>query len=253
MEWFTPICRDKVVDLVQRLPRHLWSNAYSFIFAILSRASRGDGEYDGHALQRGQFVYGQLRLGEECGLGRQQVRTLSDHFERRGELTIESTHRGSIATICNFDIYVIDGQESNQPSNQQVTNRQPAGNHILNPKVEVPDTSVSGAPDGAPDPGNKGGKRDDYIDECTRLWQKIPTNGKVPYSLFSKWRTDFGPDEPIAVMEQIVQSGKKLTRSAQAYVSKALINRRDERERNAIETEPWTPPEGFEYLMEEPS
>ena len=134
MNWFTPINENAFDDLIERLPERLRLNGRSLLTEILFRTRRAAGWFDGSELKRGQFVYGEEKLGAQCYLSRQQILTLMEWFKKVGFLTIKSTKSGSIGSLIEIDTYINDKPENNRPSNQQVTNSQPTGNHILKDK-----------------------------------------------------------------------------------------------------------------------
>jgi hypothetical protein len=59
-----------------------------------------------------------------------QIRTALEHLKTTKEITIKTTNRFSIITICNYNTYQDENCEDNQQDNQQITNKQPADNHI---------------------------------------------------------------------------------------------------------------------------
>ena len=130
MNGFAPINEKAFNDLIEQLPNPLRLNARSLLIEILFRTRRNKGWYDGIELERGQFAFGEERLGAKCYLSRQETRTLMDWLKKVEFLTIETTKRGSIGTIIELDTYINDQKESNQPANQQPTNSQPTANHI---------------------------------------------------------------------------------------------------------------------------
>lgn len=110
-EWFTDSCTLKL-----------------FIYLIVI-ANHIDGKYKGVDIKKGQCALSQDAICRETGLSRQQVRTAMEHLKTTGEITIKTTNKYSIVTICNYDKYQADEmkeQPIEQPtSNQQVTNNQP--------------------------------------------------------------------------------------------------------------------------------
>jgi hypothetical protein len=94
-------------------------------------------------LEPGQFVFGRGRAARETGLSEQSVRTCLQSLsgpspaESEGkvcakstrEITVQSTKRFSVITVCNWDSYQKSDNRTNQPGNQdnnpQPTNNQP--------------------------------------------------------------------------------------------------------------------------------
>ena len=82
--------------------------------------------YRGHLIPRGSRVFGRLKLSEETGLSEQELRTALDKLKSTSEITIKSTNKFSIVTVCNYDKYQQldnDNQPASQPSTQPTTNQ----------------------------------------------------------------------------------------------------------------------------------
>ena len=86
---------------------------------------------------RGQLATGRIRLSKETGLSEQTIRTCLRRLKSTNEITIKSTSRFSIITICNYDSYNLGEIESNQLNNQQSTSNQPAINQQLTTNKNV--------------------------------------------------------------------------------------------------------------------
>lgn len=123
-------------------------NYFGAMSWLVAKASYEETWYDGDKIGRGQLFTGRKYLSKEWKIGQQSVRTILRHLEEDGFLTIKSTSKGSILTICNYDSYQmlpLPNQPSDQPTgNQRVTNDQPTGNHFQEYK-EVKEGG-SGAP-----------------------------------------------------------------------------------------------------------
>jgi len=72
----------------------------------------------------GQFVFGRKKASEELKMSQQSIRTCLKKLQLLGNITLKSTNKFSILTICNWEHY----QGSKNKSNQQVTSNQPASN-----------------------------------------------------------------------------------------------------------------------------
>ena len=57
------------------------------------------------AIKRGQLVFSQPKLAEFFGVGRRKIRTRLEVMKTIGFLTITTTKRYSIVTICNYEKY----------------------------------------------------------------------------------------------------------------------------------------------------
>ena len=102
---------------------------------ILLRANYEDKRWHGIMIPRGSLVTGRKELAKNTGLSEQQVRTSLNRLISTNEITISSTNKFSIVTICKYDDYqmVENGinQENNQDSNQRATNNQPTNNQQI--------------------------------------------------------------------------------------------------------------------------
>ena len=83
-------------------------------------------------LERGQLSHSRRFIANALGLSEQRVRTFLNRLKIEGMILVEINQGQMVITICNYDDYQFDGEESNrQPNqgiNQQSTSNQPAIN-----------------------------------------------------------------------------------------------------------------------------
>lgn len=109
-----------------------------FLHLIL-KAAPFEKMWRGIKIERGQVIIGRQKLSAETGISEMKIRTCLSRLQLSGEITIESSNRFSIVTICKYDDYqpsedeVI--QQSNQQSNQQ--NNQPVNHNIRNNNLSL--------------------------------------------------------------------------------------------------------------------
>lgn len=105
-----------------------------FLYFLL-RANWEDGRWKGIEVKRGQLVTGRLQLSKDTGLTQMEVRTCQTKLKTTGEITIKSTNKHSIITICKYDIYQskydTNNHQTNQQVNQRTTNNQPTNNQQI--------------------------------------------------------------------------------------------------------------------------
>lgn len=109
----------------------------SLLLHLLLLANHEDKVWHGETILRGQLVTGRKELSRMTGISEQSIRTYINRLKSTNEITIKSTNKFSVITICNYDKYQIvedARQPTNQPSiqpttNQQLTSNQPATNH----------------------------------------------------------------------------------------------------------------------------
>ena len=108
---------------------------------LLLNAAFEDYYYDGQLIKRGQVLIGREKMANQLGIGVQELRTCLNRLVSTNEITIQSTNRGSIVTIINWDKYQSSpsntNQQTNRETNQQVTSNQPATNQPLTTIKEV--------------------------------------------------------------------------------------------------------------------
>ena len=108
------------------------TNTKSLFLHLLIRANHKPGRWQGHEVSKGQLFIGRKTLSSETGLSEQKIRTALSNLQNTGEITIKSTSKFSIITICNYCKYhaefIDDNQQSNQQSTSGSTSEQPASN-----------------------------------------------------------------------------------------------------------------------------
>jgi|GEM_PF-1560647 len=109
---------------------HLWEYCRLKATYQARRALVGKVSVD---LLPGQFVFGRRVAADETGMSEQEVRTAAKHLIREKclNLTNHSTNLFSIATVCNWERYQGNGDETNQAPNQGLTKVQPGSNQGL--------------------------------------------------------------------------------------------------------------------------
>lgn len=100
---------------------------------LLLTASFESNRFMGIELKPGQCVCGRESLAKTLRISEQNVRTALSHLILTNEITIQSTNKFSIVTICNWERYQGTENENNQltntQTNQQLTSNQPTTNH----------------------------------------------------------------------------------------------------------------------------
>ena len=91
---------------------------------LIREANHKDNNWQGIIIKRDQIATGREKLSKETGLTSQEVRTCLKNLKKSKELTIKSTNKYSIITICNYEIYQNKEESTNQQPNQQLTSNQ---------------------------------------------------------------------------------------------------------------------------------
>ena len=111
------------------------TKTFALFVRLLLQANYEDGKYHGIEVKRGQLVTGLKTLSQQVGLSIQQTRTAISHIQLTGEITINSTNKYSIITICNYDRWTFNEERDNNQINNQ-TNIQSTHNQQTNPHID---------------------------------------------------------------------------------------------------------------------
>jgi hypothetical protein len=113
---------------------------------LLLKANHSSTSWQGVVVHRGQLISGRRVMATETGLSEQAIRSCLNRLQSTSEITIKTTNKYSVITLCNYEKYQHttpsanqrDNQQSNQPPNQppnqqstsEPTNNQPHLNNI---------------------------------------------------------------------------------------------------------------------------
>lgn len=92
-------------------------NTMRLFIHLLFKATHKPIKWKNIQLNSGQMVTGRKVLSEELRLSEQEIRTSLNKLKSTNEITIKSTNRFSIVTVCNWRVYQIRDQQ------QQITNK----------------------------------------------------------------------------------------------------------------------------------
>lgn len=106
-----------------------------FIWLLLN-ANYADKKWQGQVVKRGQIMTTTPKIMEALHLSERQVRTCISRLKSTGEVTVKTTNRFTIITICNYDRYqgenfTSDGQNDGQSVTQATDKRRTSDGHII--------------------------------------------------------------------------------------------------------------------------
>ncbi len=104
------------------------TNMVRLFLHLLLKANYEDKRWHGMVIEKGQIVTSSITLSAETHLSRQVVRTCLSKLVSTGEITMESTNKFTIITICNFASYQGYADSEQPTNNQQIANNQPTNN-----------------------------------------------------------------------------------------------------------------------------
>jgi hypothetical protein len=98
-----------------------------FLHLILS-ANHKPVKWQGETIEIGQLVTGLNALSEKTGISVQSLRTCLNRLKSTGEITSRSTNKFTIITVCKYECYQSENDDTNnqinKPSNKRSTNNQ---------------------------------------------------------------------------------------------------------------------------------
>lgn len=110
---------------------------------LLLKANYEDGKWKGIQIKRGQLLTGIFSLCQQTKISQQSLRTCLEKLKTTNEITIQSTNKYSIITLCNYEIYQTNQQSNNTLANKLSTNEQQTTNKPANHKQEYNNNNKS--------------------------------------------------------------------------------------------------------------
>jgi len=140
---------DTWIPLYRKILSWEWyhdSSMVHLMIHLIAKANHAETRYKGQVIQRGQHMTGFRKLAAETGMSVQKIRTCIKRLKSTREITHQSTHHGSIITLCNYPSYNPLKGESNTPINTQIniqsTHDQHDNNNYKKEKKNVPSTTL---------------------------------------------------------------------------------------------------------------
>ena len=85
---------------------------------LLLKANFAPAKWKGHLIQRGSLATSNGALAEQLNLTTDQVRTALRKLKDTGEITIKTTNKFSVVTICNFEKWQSEEGSESQAETQ---------------------------------------------------------------------------------------------------------------------------------------
>jgi len=102
-----------------------------FIHCLL-KANYQNKDWRGTEIEQGSFITSSLKLAEELGFSRQQIRRGINNLISTNEITLKTTNKFTLIKVVKWGSYQLDNFENNQQNNtqlnQQRTIKQPTNN-----------------------------------------------------------------------------------------------------------------------------
>jgi len=100
---------------------------------LLIQANHAPKKFHGLTIKRGEVLTGRKALATQTCLTEQEIRTALKKLQSTSNLTIKSTNKYSIISICNYDKF--QGTSTSKSTNK-LTNEQPQTRRLKNIKKE---------------------------------------------------------------------------------------------------------------------
>jgi len=115
-------------------------NTFRIFLYLLLTVNHKDKKWKGIMVNKASTISSLNSIKRATGVSYQSIRTSLGRLKSTGEITIKSTNKYSIITICNYDAYQIEesdaNKQTNTPINNQSTNNQQQTRMIKNDKKE---------------------------------------------------------------------------------------------------------------------
>jgi len=98
---------------------------FHYFLYLLLKANHKDGKWQGVDIKRGQLITGRLKCSRDTGLTEREIRTCTDKLKTTNEITVKTTNKFSVITICKYDYYQSNNYTSDQQNDQQNANKRP--------------------------------------------------------------------------------------------------------------------------------
>ncbi len=103
---------------------------------LLIRASHKSRKYLNIDIRRGQLITSRKRLSKELEMSEQMIRNRLKNLQKSGEITVKTTNKFSIVTICKYEYYQnkkIDKEPKKEPAKKsRRTNKKTTNNNLHN-------------------------------------------------------------------------------------------------------------------------
>ena len=96
---------------------------------LLITANHKKAKWQGNTIGRGQLITSHANLAKDLGLTIQKVRTSLSKLENSENVTVKSTSKFTLLSVCNYDTYQSEDSATNTPINRRVTDEQQSNNN----------------------------------------------------------------------------------------------------------------------------
>jgi len=113
------------------------ANTMRVFLHLLITANHKKAKWQGNTIGRGQLITSHANLAKDLGLTIQKVRTSLSKLENSENVTVKSTSKFTMISICNYDTYQSEESPTNTPANRRLTDDQQTTNKPLTTNKNV--------------------------------------------------------------------------------------------------------------------
>ena len=113
------------------------ANTVRLFLHLLITANHKKAKWQGNSIDRGQLITSHGNLANDLGLTIQNVRTSLLKLKKSENLTIKSTSKFTLLSVCNYDTYQSADSDTNTPTNRRSTDDQQTTHNQLTTNKNV--------------------------------------------------------------------------------------------------------------------
>lgn len=114
------------IKLHRKLLQWEWyedTNTFRVFMHLMLNANHAERKWQGNIIAPGQLITSTAHIAKPLHLSAQQVRTALKKLENTQEITIKTTNKFTLVTLCQWELHQVDeAQITNKTTNEQQTN-----------------------------------------------------------------------------------------------------------------------------------
>jgi E3 ubiquitin-protein ligase DOA10 len=109
---------------------------------LLLMANYEEKRWQGILIPVGSFITSIVKLSVLVGVSQQKMRTALKKLESTGEISMKSTNRFTMITVCKYDSYQSKEDTEQQTNNKRITNKQQTNNKQITNKQQTNNNNI---------------------------------------------------------------------------------------------------------------
>ena len=113
------------------------ANTLAVWIHLLIDANYEEKVWHGETVGIGSLITSTARLSDQTGLSVRQIRTCLERLSEEGKIVTKGASKWTKITICNYESYMLDGEDAGQTKGEQMASKgQADGEQMATPKEE---------------------------------------------------------------------------------------------------------------------